>query len=262
MPKLKATTCKELKDNLANYSLLEIIHHVVGNGLAVITGYTQLLQRLVSPLEQQHMPLGPDRGKQHHEKGEFYLQTIAQGETQLNDFLAHIRGLSLYPANARFCQTLLKTDLTFLVKRTTDRLLPLYKSQKVQCHWTAQPLYVMCDPLWIELVLEHVISHNIAFHSGSTPVKIDLLCYHDRDSSPPLHEIQVGVHITKRYMKRRKIAAKNVFEVWSQTLDQRDQDVCMALCDEILQEHGGRIWSEQNQGRKESMYVSLPLIAV
>lgn len=255
MSKLNAATCKVLKDNLANYSLLEIIHHEVGNGLAVITGYTRLLQRTVPMSEQQCLPSEPEIEAQNREKEESYLQTISQRETQLNDFLTRIRDLSLYPADARFCQNMSKTDFTFLVRVIAERVMPLYKHQKVQIHLPAQPLYVKCDPLWIKLVLEHVINHKMAFHCGATPIEIDLVCCQDRH----VQEARMGIHIIERVPKRRPIAAENVFETWSQTLDQRDQDVCMALCTEILQEHGGRIWSEQRPGRKESMYVSLPL---
>lgn len=257
MSELNSTTCKVLHDNLANYSLLEIIHHEIGNGLAVITGYTRFLQRLEFAYEQQCFCLKQDKKAQFHEKREFYLHAISQRETQLNDFLANIRRLSLYPAHTRFCQNLTKTDLVLVLKRITDRILPLYKNQKVHILCPSEPLYILCDPPWIELVYEHLINHNMAFHRKSTPVKIDLKrCL---DPSHTFQEARIEMHITPRSPKRRPVAGENVFETWAQTLDQRDQDVCWALCSEILQEHGGRVWSEQEPGRKESTYVALPL---
>ena len=257
MSALKTPTCKVLKDNLANYSLLEIVHHEMGNGLAVVTGYTRLLQRLNVEQENQRSPGEADAGKQYREKRDDYLQTIAQRETQLNDFLAHIRGFSLYPPHARFHQNVSQVDLALLLQNVTHRLLPLHKNCNIQIYHPEQPLYVMCDPPWIELMWEHVINHNMAFHQGSTPIQIDLICC--PHPTRLIQEVQMRIHILKRSPKRQPVAEENTFEIWSQTVDQRDQDVCMALCTEILQEHGGRIWSEQEKGRRACMSVSLPL---
>ena len=257
MSELQTSTCKVLKDNFANYSLLEIVHHEMGNGLAVVTGYTQLLQRLDAEHENQILPEESVAGKQYREKRDGYLQVIAQREAQMNNFLAHIRRLSLYPPHTRFHQKMSKTDLMLLSQEVVNRLSPLHKQHKIQIHNPEKPLCAMCDSPWIELVWEHVINHNVAFHQGSAPIKIDLICCpHPTELT---QEAQMRIHIQKRTPKRQPVAEEEIFATWSQTLDQRDQDVCMALCTEILQEHGGRIWSERETGQKEYMAVSLPL---
>ncbi|MBO0794833.1 MAG: HAMP domain-containing histidine kinase, partial [Ktedonobacteraceae bacterium] len=140
MSELTSLTCQVFHDTLTRYSLLEIMHHEVGNGLAVIAGYTQLLQRssLHSATEESH-----------DAKQEFYLSMISQREAQLNHFLEHIRAFSRYAADTRFCQTLSKTDFSLLLKRPVDRLRPLFKHKKVHMRWPAQPLFIRCDPLWM-----------------------------------------------------------------------------------------------------------------
>src|SRR5690348_10787532 len=105
MPELKMLTCKTLKENIANYSLLEIMHHEVGNGLAAITGYTQLLYRATLPLGQ------PDNSKR-----EFYFHAIKDREQRLNDFLTQVRSLARQAPSSRFLQTLVQTDLTSLIE--------------------------------------------------------------------------------------------------------------------------------------------------
>lgn len=258
MPELKATTCQVFKEYLANYSLLEIMNHAVGNGLAVITGYTYLLQRSILFAEQPCSSGKRETETQHRTKEAFYVQAISQRETELNDFLIHMRDFSRYPTHTRFPQNVARTDVILLGERVVDQLLPLYTYQKVQLHWPAQPLYIRCDPPWIALVVEHLLSHNLAFHDGSEPAEIELFSY--QDPSRHVREARMGIHICIRTPKRRPVAEGQVFEAWAQTLNQRDQDVCMALCAEILQEHGGRTWSEQKEGRKKSMYISLPLM--
>ncbi|GHO87517.1 HAMP domain-containing histidine kinase [Dictyobacter formicarum] len=254
MPELNANTCKIFKANLGHYSLLEIIHHVVGNELAIIVGYTNRLQRAIWTSEQ---PLEQKAWAQSREKWEDYLRIITQKEAQLNDFLTQIRVLTLHPADERFCSTMLKLDVTGLVQKIIDRLFPLFCDQEIQVHVPEQPYFIVCDPLWIEVVLEHLFTHNLAFHDGSEPATISLEC---RDEPAyHLHEVQISIRVTKRPVKRIPIAEGKMFETWSQTLDQRDQDVCIALCYDILQKHGGRLWTEQGQEQAESMIIALPL---
>jgi hypothetical protein len=115
----------------------------------------------------------------------------------------------------------------------------------------------MCDLLWIELMLEHVINHTVDAHTLSTPVVIGI--EHFEDPSKMLQEARIGIRI-KRGLLSQKSGTEEGFETWSQTLDTRDQDVCIAVCREILLEHGGRIWIEQEAEQEEIVYLVLPLV--
>ncbi|GHO47101.1 hypothetical protein [Ktedonospora formicarum] len=246
MSELKKTTCKTLKENLTQYSLLEILHHEVGNGLAVISGYTQMLQRArfsSSSLES--------------EASCAYLTKLEQRMVQLNEFLTHIRKFVFQPSDTRFCEKLITTDLAILVQQVFERLAPLYAEKPIEVHFPSQQLCVRCDVLWIEFVLEHVLSHNMAFHEGPSSLHLTLECH--KTAVQERGEARMGIHICMRHPKRSHVTRSDIFGSWSQTLDQHDQDICMSLCEDILQMHGGRIWSELKSRRMFSMYIALPL---
>lgn len=248
---------RPLHDGPISSLLLEMILHVMGNGFAVIWGYTQLLQRTVSTQAQAAFPPELDIWQQQHERWLFYLQTMRHEETLLNDFLTQLREIWPVATKEGFSQCFVRTDLVLLLKRIIERLAPLHQDRTMQTHLPVQPLYVMCDQFWIELVLEHVINHTVDAHTLSTPVDIVLEPY--EDPSTKLHEARIGIRIN-RGLLRQKSGTEGRFETWSQTLDTREQDVCIAVCREVLREHGGRIWTEQEAGQEEIVYLALPQV--
>jgi hypothetical protein len=78
-------------DGLIHYSLLEVVIHVMGNGLATISGYTQLLQRAISTQAQEAFSPEWEVWQQYNERWLRYVQTMRQSETLLNDFLSQLR---------------------------------------------------------------------------------------------------------------------------------------------------------------------------
>jgi signal transduction histidine kinase len=242
MSEIKNDT-KELSiSSLDNYSLAEIMHHIIGNELAVISGYTQLLLREVAAQEKETSLLDSERLAQRHEKWLSYLRTMKHGEEYLNNFLLQLRGCSLAMTKRSFNEHLVKTDLVPLFKQVVEKLAPLYKDCPLQTQLPVQPLYVMCNPLWIVLALETIVNHTIAAHTASTPVVIGVEEYHDLSND--LHKARIEIHITRGSMEQ-KSGTEEIFEMWSPMLDERGQDVCIALCGGILREHGGRLWRKQ-----------------
>src|SRR5258708_10599671 len=248
---------RPIRDGPINSLLLEMILHEMGNGFAVISGYTQLLQRAVSTQAQAAFPPELDVWQQQHERCLFYLQSMRQRERLINDFLTKLRELSPRATKERFSQCFVRTDFVLLLRRIIERLAPLLPDRTIQTHLPVQPLYVMCDLLWIELVLEHVINHTVVAHTLSTPV--DIWIEHYEDPSTMLQEARIGIRI-KRGLIRQKSGTEERFETWSQTLDTREQDVCIAVCREVLREHGGRIWNEQEAEQEEVVYLALPQV--
>jgi signal transduction histidine kinase len=248
---------RRISDGPISSLLLEMILHEMGNGFAVISGYTHLLQRAVSTQAQAAFPPELDVWQQQNERWLFYLQTMRHREALMNDFLAQLRELSPMATKERFSQCFVRTDLVLLLGRIIERLAPLHQDRTMQIHLPVQPLYVMCDLLWIELVLEHVINHTLDAHMLSTPV--DIWIEHYEDPSKMLQEARIGIRINRGPI-RQKSGTEERFETWSQALGTRDQDVCIAVCREVLREHGGRIWNEQEAEQEEIVYLALPQV--
>jgi len=257
MSEINRTMDSSISDNLAKYSLLGITIHVIGNQLAAISGYTQLLQRAVSIQAQEAFSPERDRWQLQKERWLRYLQIMRQSETLLNDFLAQLRVLSQEATKERFTQCVVRTDLVLLLRRIVEQLAPLHQDRTIQTHLPVQPLFVKCDLLWMELLLEHVINHTLDAHTLSTPVDIGIKL--SEDPSTMLQEARIEIRIKSGPLGQTP-GTEERFEAWPLTLDPRDLDVCRAVIRMILREHGGRMWSEQEAEQEEIVVLTLPLV--
>lgn len=242
----KSDLVKGIREAPINYALLKLIHHEVGNGLAVLSGYRRLLQRAISTQAQEAFPPTQDVWQYRNEQWLGYLQTMQDREMRLNNLLVQLRELSPGATDEPLCQNFVRTDLVVLLGRVIEQLVPLSADYIVQVTMPAQPLFIMCDPFWMEVLLEHVI--NVG-HTDTMPAEIRL--------EPFPNHMGREAKITLRLrsdLPRRTPGREGRFE--AQVWVQGETEVCSALCHEILHEHGGRIWSEQ----EGSISFALPLV--
>jgi signal transduction histidine kinase len=257
MTKGESNVVKRISKGPINSRLLKQILHELGNGLAVLSGYRHLLQREISLQAQETAPPEPDVWRHRNERWLSYLHIMHDRETLLHTFLARVRALSLGATDERFCQRFVQADLVVVFRRVIERLVPLYPDHTLRVHMPIQALFIMCDPFCIELILEHIMSHTIEAHTASTP--IDIRLEPSTASSPMVQEATIAIHI-KRTFPGPNPGKEEMSETWSQVLSQSDREICLAVCREVLQEHGGRIWNEQGGEQEEIVCVALPLV--
>lgn len=257
MPEINHDPNELLGSSLANYSLVEIVHHIVGNKLAIISGYTQLLLREGTAQGKETSLLDLEKVAQREEKRLSYLRSMKQSEEEMNRFLVQLRGCSLATAEGSFHEHLVKTDLVSFFKQCIENLAPLYTSCTLQTHLPGQPLYVLCSHVWMTLVLEHIVTHTVAAHTASTPVIIEV--EECTDPSDNLYTAKIGIHLT-RGSTEQQVGTEETFEMRSHTLDEKDRDLCIALCGAILREHGGRLGRQQEAEQREVVSITLPLV--
>lgn len=239
------------------YPLLDAIVHVMGNGLAAIAGYTQLLQKAVSNQAQSLLTPEQDGWQRQNERCLAYLQIIRERGTLLNDFLNQLRDFSREVRKEHFNQYLARIDLVLLLKRVVECVAPLHQDRTIQLHLPDQPLYVMCDLFWMELMLEHAIDHTVEAHTLLTPIDIGIGCCEDSASMQCEAKIEISVHSGSL---QPKSGPEEPFAVWLRTLGATDLQLCSMFCREVLREHGGRIWVERAADQEEIMFLALPLI--
>jgi hypothetical protein len=233
---------KRVREAPINYALLKLIHHELGNGLAVLSGYRHLLQQEIS--KQAPEAFSPTRdvwlARKEHWLG--YLQTMRGREMRLHTLLVQLRELSAGGTDEPLCRNVVRTDLVVLLGQVIEQRVPLYPAHILQASMPVQPLFVMCDPFWMEVLLEHVLNYIVTVYTNTMPTEIHL--------EPFPHHMGREAKITFRIrsdLPRRPPEREGVFEAQERDLHlaQGEQEACLALCHEILHEHGGQIWSEQ-----------------
>ncbi len=231
---------RRLTEAPLNHGLVKLIQHELGNGLAVLSGYRQLLQRSIQEAFQSTSGACRDQG----ERWSGYLHIMQAREKRLNDLLLQLRELSPETIDEPLCQNIVRTDIVALCKQIIEQRVPLSPAGILQVSLPAQPLFIRCDPFWIQVLFEHIFfNYKLARQIDKQPAEIRL---------EPFAEARGrAVKITLRIQSgspELTPAKEGEFPVQIQELEQDEEEVCLALCHEILHEHAGQVWSEQTGG--------------
>ncbi|GHO44111.1 hypothetical protein [Ktedonospora formicarum] len=230
-----------------NYALLKLIHHEFGNGLAVLSGYRYRLQHAISEQKQEASSPARDVRQDRDERWLGYLQTMQDREMRMKNLLFELRDVAPDARNELLCKHFIRTDLVVLLGLVIQQRISLCPDYIVQVNTPAQPLFVMCDPFWLQVLLEHFfLNYIVAGHIDIVPAEIQL--------EPIGREAKVTLRLRSDLLgltSRRD----EVFEAEMRDFEQGDLESCHVLCNEILHEHRGRIWSEQ----EGSISLALPL---
>lgn len=242
---------KRIGEAPINYGLLKLIHHEVGNGLAVLSGYRQLLQQALSKQAPEAFSSTQDSWQSLKKRWSGYLQTMQDREVRLNALLIQIRELSPGATDERLCQNFVRADLVVLLEQVIEQRIPLYPECALRVGLPAQPLYIMCDPFWMQVLFEHVfLNYIIGRDANMLPAEIHLEPFPGSMGQ----EAKITLRI-RSDLPELTPGKEREFEAMIQRLERAEENACLALCHEILHEHGGRIWSEQ----EGSLSLALPL---
>ncbi len=243
---------KHIREAPINYALLKLIHHEVGNGLAVLCGYRHLLQHAISTQAQEPFPPTWDVWQDRNEHWLGYLQTMHGREMRLNNLLVQLRELSRGATDESLCQDFVRTDLVVLLGRVIEQRVLLSPDHILQASMPAQSLFIMCDPFWMEVLLEHVLNYTVRVggHTGPMPAEIHLEPF----PNPMGREAKITLRL-RSDLPRRTPGREGGFGAQLLVIEQGETEVCLALCHEIVHEHGGQLWSEQ----EGSISLALPL---
>lgn len=241
---------KLVKEAPINYALLKLIHHEVGNGLAVLSGYRHLLQSAISARTQEAFPSTQDAWQDRNECWLGYLQTMQDREKRMNNLLIQLRELSAECTDEPLCPNKVRTDLVALLKQVIEQRAQLCPDCVLQVSMPAQPLFIMCDPFWLQALFEHILLNYIFSRNTDTiPAEVYL-----EPSTNPMREAKITLRF-RSDLPRRTPERKEGYEAQVREFEHDEVEACIALCHEILHEHGGLIWSEQ----EGSLSLALPL---
>ncbi|MBO0793548.1 MAG: HAMP domain-containing histidine kinase [Ktedonobacteraceae bacterium] len=245
-------TVKLVREAPINYALLKLIHHELGNGLAVLSGYRHLLQRAISRQAQEPFPPTQGVWQDRNERWSGYLQTMHGREMRLHDLLVQLRELSPGATDEPLCPNKVLTDLVVFLGQVIEQRVPLYPNGVLQVSMPAQSLFIMCDPFWMQVLFEHTLLNYIVVGQTDTrPAEIHLEPF----PNPMGREAKITLRI-RSDLPGLTPGREGEFEAQIRGFEQgKEVEACLALCHEILHEHAGQIWSEQ----EGSISLALPL---
>ncbi|RAQ98430.1 PAS domain-containing sensor histidine kinase [Thermogemmatispora tikiterensis] len=231
----------ELKDEF-----ISIAAHELRTPLAALTGYAEMLLRQT---ERGH---GPPLASWQREA----LEEIQQGTARLVSLTEELLDLSRLQAGRLQLQRL-PADLVPLVRQVVRRLQPTTARHQLTVQAPAEPLVALIDPHRLEQVLTNLVENAIKYSPQGGPVEVRvvpegdgraiLISVQDHGIGIPRHQQgQIG----GRFMRAENARAWGI----------EGTGLGLYLARALVEQHGGRLWFESEEGRGSTFFVRLPLL--
>jgi PAS domain S-box-containing protein len=231
----------ELKDEF-----ISIAAHELRTPLAALTGYAEMLLRQT---ERGH---GPPLATWQREA----LEEIQQGTARLVSLTEELLDLSRLQAGRLQLQRL-PADLVPLVRQVVRRLQPTTARHQLTVQAPAEPLVALIDPHRLEQVLTNLVENAIKYSPQGGPVEVRVVP--ERDGRAILISVQdhgIGIprhqqgQIGGRFMRAENARAWGI----------EGTGLGLYLARALVEQHGGRLWFESEEGQGSTFFVRLPLL--
>jgi signal transduction histidine kinase len=224
---------------------IALVSHELRTPLNLITGYAMLLR---DSIEQIDPPATPETLER--------LEQIERATSRLVTMVNNIT--SMYNLETGRTQLLLgKRDVTEIVDKVLNdhREWALTKGLMVTFEPACRPLYVTCDAIEVNRILDNLVSNAIKF----TPEggRITLSAAH----SAGKQAVQIAIADTGLGIDPVQVEA--IFERFSQ-LDnhlnrtQGGMGLGLPLAKALVEKHGGELWLKTALGQGSTFYFTLP----
>jgi len=184
------------------------------------------------------------------ERADKYINYITDSVIRMQ---ALITDLLTYSRVSRNELILEPTDLGEILQQTLTDLSPAIEENHAIINTTLLPI-VQANPLQIRQVLQNLIANAIKFRSEQPP-QIDIKA----DCQDDFWQISIqdnGIGIDPSYSDR-------IFAIF-QRLHYREEypgtGIGLAICQKIVERHGGKIWVESELGQGSTFYFTLPVV--
>jgi len=184
------------------------------------------------------------------ERADKYINYITDSVIRMQ---ALITDLLTYSRVSRNELILEPTDLGEIIQQTLTDLSPAIEENHAIINTTLLPI-VQGNSLQIRQVLQNLIANAIKFRSEQPP-QIDIKA----DCQDDFWQISIqdnGIGIDPSYSDR-------IFAIF-QRLHYREEypgtGIGLAICQKIVERHGGKIWVESELGQGSTFYFTLPVV--
>jgi signal transduction histidine kinase len=213
-----------------------VVSHELQEPLRMVKSYTQLLS------QRYKSSLGPDAA----EFMQFTITGVDRMERFIHDMLAYsqVAGADM-DLKAFSCRTALDWALL--------ELQPIIEESGATVTAEALPV-VMGDPMRLSQVFKNLIGNAIKYRGEQAPT-IHVSAVVDG----PTHVICIrdnGIGIEAKYFD-------NIFVLFKRLhgRERAGSGVGLAICKEIVEHHGGRIWVESDPGKGSNFCFTLPKVS-
>jgi light-regulated signal transduction histidine kinase (bacteriophytochrome) len=210
-----------------------VVSHELQEPLRMVKSYTQLLAARY-------------RGKLDEEADDFIAYAV-QGVDRMSSF---IRDMLSYSQVAEAGLELKATTYKAVLEWSLLELDVAIRESGAEITYGPLPA-VTCDPMRLSQVFNNLISNAIKYR-GDQPPKIHIEAV-DQDDMWLLSVRDNGIGIDPKY-------ATSVFTLFKR-LHGREKPgtgVGLAICKEIVENHGGEIWVESQPGQGSTFFFTIP----
>ena len=214
--------------------LLVVASHDLRTPLRSVVSFLQLLKR-------RH-------GSQLGEDADEYIRFAVDGGMQMQ---ALIDDLSAYLKIIVADEPRAPTDLAAALAIATDRLRATIEETGATVTAGAMPT-LSAVPSHLTLLLENLVSNAIKFRSDAPP-RIEVTAS-QQDGDWTIAVRDNGIGIAPAYQDR-------IFSVFARLHGKDDYDgtgIGLAICQKVVERHGGRIWVESAPGEGSTFRFTLP----
>ncbi len=236
----EATLAQHARDLARSNADLEqfayVASHDLQEPLRKITSFTELLAKHLS--------------SRLDDDAETFMGFITDGATRMQGL---IRDLLAYSRVGKSGTTFEPTDVTAILQETLSTMELSLQEQHAEVTYDPLPT-VMGKPTLIRQLFQNLVSNALKFHG---PKSLHVHVSAELQDEQWLFAVRDnGIGIEPQYAERIFV----IFQRLHSRVEYPGTGIGLAICQKIVEHHGGRIWVESELGQGTTFYYTLPMV--
>ncbi len=238
---------------------MSVASHELRSPLTSIKGYAQLLQH--SLLNQIKKAPEAQERRQGQTRLVRSLDNIVYQVNRMNDLVNQLLNFSRIQSRQLELQYTVNLNLNELLQRVIEQHGLTHKEHIIKAQLPDQPLLGTWDAGQLEQVLDNLINNSIKYSPNGTTIIVGL----EINSNPEiLGTNQAIIWVRDEGYGISKEDQETIFDRFYRIRNRQNAKVeglglGLYVSNEIIKQHGGKMWVESEPGKGSTFYLSLPL---
>jgi signal transduction histidine kinase len=233
---------------------VSIASHELRTPLTTVQGYTQLLQRNLTKLLTNEPDL-TDSVKQALTKNAKTSEQILHQSARMNDLISRLLDFSRVQAGRLELNLNEHLDIVQLLKNVIEQQKVVLKNHDLAIDLPPQEVLIVGDEARLEQVFNNLLTNATKYSPPNTYVTVTIL--------PPTALAEVTISVRDEGVGITPQDQVHIFEQFYRAHSQeRTTDglgLGLFITQEIVKQHGGRIWVESTPDKGSTFFVTLLL---